>query len=167
MSEERLARFLLLLVAGFFAVLALRLLIIGGWFNFAGAVFLSAISWYLCSLYKKYSNSTTTALPSASQPSEIKTDGRGEARVILPDETEAGSARSISPQASSTRSLACIPPQNLSFFRHPQRKLLISFLALRQQEEWKAVTAGLTRRALFPPARRSRGRTNSIRRRSR
>jgi hypothetical protein len=49
-------KFLLFVPVVLFAILALRLLILGGWFNFAGAVFLSAISWYLCSLYRKYPN---------------------------------------------------------------------------------------------------------------
>jgi hypothetical protein len=39
---------MLLLVAGFFALLALRLLMLGGWFNFGGAIFLSLICWRLC-----------------------------------------------------------------------------------------------------------------------
>jgi hypothetical protein len=46
-------KILILLVAAFFALLALRSLAMGGWFNFAGAVFFSAICWYLCNLTKR------------------------------------------------------------------------------------------------------------------
>jgi hypothetical protein len=41
---------LFLLVAAFFAVLSIRLMVLGGWINFAGALFLGAICWRLCTL---------------------------------------------------------------------------------------------------------------------
>ena len=37
-------KILVLAVAAFFAFLAFRLLVMGGWIDFAGAIFLSAIS---------------------------------------------------------------------------------------------------------------------------
>ena len=46
-------RILILLVAAFFAILAFRLLLLGGWINFGGAIFLSAICWYLCVISKR------------------------------------------------------------------------------------------------------------------
>jgi len=46
-------KILILLVAVFFAILAFRALAMGGWFNFAGAIFFSAICWYLCVVSKR------------------------------------------------------------------------------------------------------------------
>jgi len=46
-------KILVLVVAAFFAILAFRSLLMGGWFNFAGALFFSAICWYLCNLSKR------------------------------------------------------------------------------------------------------------------
>jgi hypothetical protein len=45
-------KLLLLAAALFFAVMAIRLMALGGWINFAGALFLSAICWRLCNLSK-------------------------------------------------------------------------------------------------------------------
>jgi hypothetical protein len=53
MSTQRFAKVLIFSVAGLFAILATRLLIMGGWFNFIGAIFLSAVCWRLCTLSKR------------------------------------------------------------------------------------------------------------------
>jgi hypothetical protein len=45
-------KLLLLAAALFFAVMAIRLMALGGWINFAGALFLSGICWRLCSMLK-------------------------------------------------------------------------------------------------------------------
>lgn len=44
---------LILVAAAFLAILAVRLLALGGWINFAGAIFVSVICWQLCSAAKR------------------------------------------------------------------------------------------------------------------